>query len=408
MQTKPSLLRTLVAALLMAAVAVPALAGPRTMGRLEQGDSVFWNGPYIKNSESGCDGCRYHLVVAEAADRLRVAIDFPAGNDFFGLKLIDPSGRTIRPNSSGFYSREALVKDPKTGTWTVVVQAQSVTKSSFRARAKLEMLEKQRGDDPLLPNLRTEPPFDFTFETDTIMVSGAAVGGAYQGTCSPDEMVEEEARRCLRFTVGPQNAGDGPLELRFSPAADALGEEAPMYQVITHEDGSTSEQQAGTYEYHKTHAHYHFTGFARLELFRVEGKRLEEAGTGRKSGFCFGDVMMNSWDSFIQERAGTSRSSCSDVSEAYMGLTRGWTDVYDHSTPGNYIEFTDQPDGLYVVRSTVDGTNVVKETNERDNTSYAYVHVQGDKIHLLERGYGMSPFDPNKIVARDWVARLRR
>jgi hypothetical protein len=406
MDRKPSFLRVLVALALTAAVTAPAFAA-RSVVRLERGDSSFWTGPYIKNSQSGCDGCRYELVVAETADRLRVAIDFPAGDDFFGLKLIDPTGRTFRPNSSGMFSKEVLVKDPKTGTWTIAVQTDFVTKSSFRVRAKLEMLEQQRGDDPLLPNLRTEPPYDFTFETDTIILGGATVSGPYQGTCTPDEMAEDGARRCLRFTVGPQNAGDGPLELRFSPAADAFGQEAPMYQVITHANGSTSEHAAGTYEYHKTHAHYHFTGFARLELFSVEGRRLEKAGTGRKSGFCFGDVMMNSWGSFIQDRAHTSRSSCGDVSEAYMGLTRGWTDVYDHSTPGNYIEFTDQPDGLYVVRSTVDGTNVVKETNEGDNVSYAYIHVQGDKIHLLERGYGLSPFDPNKMVAKDWLADLR-
>ena len=412
MQKRPNLARAFVAVVLTAAVTVPvAFAGPRTMGRLGRGDSLFWSGPYIKSSGNGSNcsgGCRYKLVVGETADRLRVAIDFPAGDDSFVLRLTDPSGRNFRPGSVGYFSREVFVKDPRTGTWTVVVRAEAVTKSSFRVRAKLEMLASPRGDTPLLPNLRTEPPFDFTFETDTIILGGATASGFYQGTCGPDEMAEDGARRCLRFTVGPQNAGDGPLELRFSPAADALGQEAPMYQVITHADGSTSEHEAGTYEYHKTHAHYHFKGFATLKLFRVHGRRLEKAGTGRKSGFCFGDVMMNSWDSFIQERAGTSRSTCGDFTEAYMGLTRGWTDIYDRSTPGNYIEFTDQPDGLYVVQSTVDEANVVRETNERDNTSYAYIHVAGDRIHLLERGYGKSPFDPDKIVARDWVARLRR
>jgi hypothetical protein len=48
----------------------------------------------------------------------------------------------------------------------------------------------------------------------------------------------------------------------------------------------------------------------------------------------------------------------------------------------------------------------VKETNEDDNTGYAFIKIKGEDVKLLERGCGDSPWDPNKVVIRDWWDRL--
>jgi len=388
--------------------------------RLGVGDAHFWTGPYIKrasNGEEGADACRrgrcfrYELAVAERGGRLRVALDYPMGNDHIEVKLRAPSGKLMKPQSNGFFSKEAFVKDATRGTWTVQVIPRIATKTAFRLRAKLERETPASGRRLLAPNLRTQSPFGFTFRTSVVMAAGVTVQGFYNDTCSPDERVENQARNCLRLAVGPQNAGDGPLELRFAPVSDALAGEAPMYQRLHYSDGSTKERRAGSYEYHKTHGHYHFAGFASLRLFKVVDRangKMVPAGEGHKSGFCFGDVQMNSWTRFIQDRASSARSDCESPTEAYMGLSTGWTDIYDAQTPGNYIEFEGNRDGYYVVRSTVDGSDKILETNERDNTSYAYIRVEGTKIKILERGYGQDPWDPDKQVIVDWVSLLRR
>jgi hypothetical protein len=408
--------------LFAAAFLAPAVAGDRLVASLDAGESAFWHSPFIRratNNERGgsCkEGCFvYRIEVAERAARLRVAIDYPMGNDLLDLRLRDPSGKRVRPQPSGFYSREIFVRRPRRGTWSVEVIPRFVSKTAFRLRAKLESDPKDSGGRRLLaPNLRLEPPFEFTFRPPVTMAAGVTVDAGRseaRGSCGVDETAEDSAQRCLRLAVGPQNAGDGPLELRFSPVTDAATAEAPMYQLLHYSDGTTRERRAGSYEYHKAHGHYHFSGFATIRLFRVNDRRtggLESAGAGQKSGFCFGDVMMNSWRRFIQDRAGSSRSSCSDFSEAYMGLSTGWTDIYDSATPGNYVEFGDNPDDYYVLRATVDAHDVILETNEDDNVSYAYIRVQGNHVRILERGLGLSPWDPNKTVYVDWVKLLAR
>jgi hypothetical protein len=81
-----------------------------------------------------------------------------------------------------------------------------------------------------------------------------------------------------------------------------------------------------------------------------------------------------------------------------IALTRGWGDVYRWQRPGQYVEFSGNGNGLYVVRSTVDKGNTTLETNENDNSSYALIRVNGHQVEELERGQGLSPFDPTKAV----------
>ena len=72
--------------------------------------------------------------------------------------------------------------------------------------------------------------------------------------------------------------------------------------------------------------------------------------------------------------------------------------MYRWQRPGQYVEFDGKGDGLYVIRSTVDAENAILETDETDNTSYALIKVVGRTVDIIERGRGMDPWDPEKIV----------
>jgi hypothetical protein len=39
--------------------------------------------------------------------------------------------------------------------------------------------------------------------------------------------------------------------------------------------------------------------------------------------------------------------------------------------------------------------------NPDDNVGYAYIHVVGSRITVLERGQGQSPWDPKRTVFTD-------
>ena len=395
---------------------VPAVAKPKQGATLHIGQTAFWTSPYLKNAdyegdEGKCEeGCFKYLVrIADKSERLRVALDHPlvGGSGTFRLNLRGPDGTRLSPVHLGGFSSEIFVRRPEQGTWSIEVTPDYAANTAFRVRAKLEGKKASEKKRLLAPNLRVEPPLGFTFENPEPTVGPEAA----LRSCTVDEMAEDGARRCLRFSVGPQNAGLGPLELRFSPVTDAIAAEAPMFQRLTYSDGTFKERPAGTYEYHKTHGHYHFSGFAKLDLFRVTNLKkgtLQKVGKGNKSGFCFADTAMNSWGRFIHGRAHSARSSCESLTEGYMGLTAGWTDLYGWNAPGNYVEFSEGGDGYYIVRARVDAVNTILEAREDDNVSYAYVRVTGSRVRLLERGYGLSPWHPGHQRLIDWVSRLRK
>lgn len=390
--------------------------GKRDVATLGVGDAVFWMGDQIEGAPEegplpvplpslwgnqpakGCgDDCfEYGLEVAGKGQMLRVSVDTPDCRDGITMELIDPSGE-IRRTEISCYSAEVYVRNPEKGMWIVKATASGFD-PVFRMRAKLEgSKRKPTSRRALLPNLRVEPPHDFRFDSDGL--------GLASDSCYEEEVVEDGARRCLRFAVGPQNTGKGPLELRFSKDAD-VARGASMTQRIHYSDGSTEMRDAGESEFHKAHGHFHLKGFARFTLFRVTNRETGEvkhAGIGNKAGFCLVDMRIARWRRFDQARSFTARSNCMPVGgKAEVGLSAGWTDIYGAELSGNYIDVGNSPDGLYVLRTEVDSGGYILESNEEDNVGYSFFELDGNRVRLIERGRGSDPWDPDKAVARSW------
>lgn len=401
-----------------AGFAVASAGERRAVASLRVGDSAFWNGTVAsspsggsplpvpipslvddgKQQEDGCgaDCAEFAIELLASGRQLRVAVDTPDCSSEVALELIDPDG-DVRDQESSCYSAEVYARSPDKGTWVARVSSSS-GRPTFRMRAKLEGSVKPRdGRHALLPNLRVEPPHDFGFLGDGVNLASRS--------CYQEEVVEDGAERCLRFAVGPQNVGSGPLELRFARETN-LGTDASMQQRVYYSDGSAEMRDAGSSEFHKAHQHFHLKGFARFSLFRVTDRSegtLRKAGIGNKAGFCLVDLRIAQWRRFNQQRSYSARSSCMPVAgKAELGLSAGWTDVYGAELSGNYIDFGDNKDGYYVVRTVVDSSDFILESNERDNVGYAYIQVDGGSVSLLERGQGSSPWDPRKVVFREW------
>jgi hypothetical protein len=179
----------------------------------------------------------------------------------------------------------------------------------------------------------------------------------------------------------------------------------PMTQVVHYADGTTTTRPAGTYSFHWLHGHFHDDHILDYELFKVDGDRLVPAGSGTKSGFCPANQLFGEWRSFTQAppdevigSGDTGTGNCQNPADGVLGLSPGWGDVYRWQRPGQYVEFGTNPDGLYVVRATVDIENQILESDETDNSAYALVKVVGDKVLPIERGQGTGPFDPHRVV----------
>lgn len=421
-----------------------ASIAPKSVLKLDE--STFWDGgtaatARISNSSMCDERCHEYLInLVPGGRRLRVGIDTPERSDTFAIELLDPAGTlVVTETNSNQFNSEALVLDPVAGQWIIRVRPENVTNASFRMRAKLEAtlpedLPASAARKPLLPNLRTVPPFEFTFIAPANPLNGVyppdtvnpplAVGDIHPISCTVDESAPTylgggAAKRCLRFTSGPMNLGPGIYDMRFNLLDDLIAGTAqlnpqealsrivvgPMQQVIHYNDGSTETVQAGTYSFHPIHAHFHDDYVLSFELYSVIDAAkgtLVRSGEGTKSGFCPADQLFADWKQFNQgyEIPGgdTAFGSCFSPNEGVIGLSIGWGDVYRWQRPGMYVEFDGMPNGRYVVRSLVDANNHVLEAHDDDNVSYAYIEVQGDTIDLIERGWGESPWDQRKTV----------
>lgn len=396
--------------------ALPAGAADSISAHLEQGQAAFWDGPPIKRSvaasyagslasydcESSIQCFDYEIEVGSGAGTLRVALDSIDLDDYYYVRLFGPSGSQVSATRP-LYSGE-VYGSARPGTWLVRVEARRVTDGRFRMRAKFDVPKPPTAGPPraLLPNLRLLPPFKFTFQSPAYTPAGSTSG------CTEDEIAEHLPTRCLRFSLGPANYGDGPLELYYQ-SLEGVGRKGKIFQTVHYSDGSTKEREAGEFEYHTAHGHFHHAGFGSLELFRVKDPRSGEmvrAGEGPKQGFCMAPYLIVDWRAITNDKAYTAEANCLEMTPAtgsHMGLDKGWADIYEWYLSGNYVDFGINDDGLYVVRSMTDASRDILETNEKDNWGYAYIEVEGDKITVLERGYGRSPWDPNKIVAPNWL-----
>lgn len=383
----------------------------------EVGDAVQHSLPLVGDpGVSDCDNSpcfRYRLEVASpGAARLRVAIDTPARNDNFATQVTPPGGTAVVARNSNAFNAEIFIESPPVGTYDILVRPYSASNTRFQMRAKLEGVLPTPQPDAngfILPDLRPTPPYDLGFVAPANPAAGIApddlnppldVAGIHPLSCAWDETRDDHVLRCLRFSFGLVNAGLGNFDLRWNAAA---GPEGPMFQCLQRADGPPVARPAGSFEVHPAHGHTHTKDIILNELYRVSDPatgRMWAAGQGKKLGYMPADQSIADWFRFDNGLRGTSggAGNCAEGTTSRLGMSVGWGDVYRWQRPGNYVDFGDNEDGLYVVRMTVDAFDNILESNEANNTGYTYIRVTGDQVEVLEWGRGMSPWDPNKEV----------
>jgi hypothetical protein len=424
-------------ALPLAVPAVPAVAEDEvplvaTLDFTEDGtDTAFWHGGEVGStiwqtwpvSLLGLQTCErvecfsFRLEVAAPAAELRLAIDVPERLDSFDFDLVGPDGSVRSQLNANRYNDEIRVEAPPLGIWRVDVRPRAATDTPFGMRAGLLAEPQQRAPDAdgqLLPNLRMTPPFEFGFVAPANPFNGLwppdelnpplAAAGVEPLSCAADEVLEEGARRCLRFSFGLENAGDGNFDIRYT-SSGANVQRGEAWQCVEQADGPPVRRPAGHWHYHHTHGHDHYEDIVEFALLRVvdadaEPVVLADAGGGRKLGYSPADQHFADWDRFTQHHANTAGSAgnCAEGTNRRLGLSRGWGDVYRWQRPGNYVEFGDNPDGEYVVRAHANPLGHVLESSDEDNVAYAHIRVTGDDIVVLEQGRGLHPWDDEKIV----------
>lgn len=390
----------------------------------------------------------YKVTVSEtgAGGTLRVAIDSSKRGECFGLELRDPDGVRAPDPDGGFphvcpefagtfqaFNIDISVAGAMAGVWEIRVLGAEVEDWAYRVRAFLD--GTPRAEPHLLaPNLTPWLPSEFGFVAPASANPGTEMDrknppGPPGTSCHAQDSPEDEPNkhaRCLRFSAGLYNTGDGPLHVKF--VDDDVNDTHKAFQHVYYRDQSPGDYpneealviEAGEGEYHAYHAHRHFKDMVLYQLFSVsadsvpppyqQGKVLTEVGKGDKHGYCTFSQRMERWSGFQQDGQFAAGGNCNTT----MALERGWGDIYRWQRPGQFVPYDDVADadgtmkaGLYVVRITVDPEDLLLETKESDNTGYAYIRVvdgqlpHTDSVIVCEQGYGKSPWDPTKKVVED-------
>jgi lysyl oxidase len=314
------------------------------------------------------------------AGAVQVAVRWPFVFD--SLSLYVTQGSTLIASATGEISEGEILMMPNlpNGNYTIYVAWNPIsadTSISYDLLAEVEYNLNALPAGDRLPDLQMRTSPNVTFNTPSFPIFGWPEP-APGDTCFPIETQEEGAQTCLRFDQVLANRGEGNLEMRLAIPNDPEDPSTDALQRITRTDGTSYDRVAGEWEFHPSHDHYHYKGFAQARLWNADshGKRLGSAPVrqGRKVSFCIIDVRIDAWAQKGDVPRNYRVPTClfpTDGDDAFSyivsGVTRGWADIYDWFLPDQYIEVSGLPNGIYVVESVADPDNGILEANEANN-----------------------------------------
>lgn len=214
------------------------------------------------------------------------------------------------------------------------------------------------GPPVLLPDLRTLPPSDLSLVLNT-----------------------SERQKLIRFSNTIWNGGPGVLELfgEFNWQNDTV----LVTQNIYTEERSVIEHNAGEFEFHASHGHWHWEGFSLYEVWTVgeDGSLQQLMASSDKVGYCVRDIAPQA-EQLVSSNSASNRgyNSCF---WARQGLSVGWNDTYRAHIPGQVVDITALPEGLYGLKSTVDPENIIVESEDGNNSAVIFFSIHKDQITIL-------------------------
>jgi hypothetical protein len=182
----------------------------------------------------------------------------------------------------------------------------------------------------------------------------------------------------LRFSTTSWNNGTGPLELVAGEVETGSGKQK-VYQRIYLSDGTSFLHYAGSFTYHAGHNHIHFDDYAlyTLQPVNAPGGSLR---IGSKTTFCVMDTTK------IDTRlpGAPAQPVYSTCGREVQGMSVGWGDTYGSHLPGQEIDFTDNPDGIYQLKIEVDPKKLLVESDENDNVSCVLLSITRPAVTVLD------------------------
>jgi len=199
-------------------------------------------------------------------------------------------------------------------------------------------------------------------------------------------------RKLVRFTNSVWNSGPGWFELhgRPNPEDDSIR----VYQQLYASDDTPMEVlEIGVFIFHEQHDHWHLDNFALYEVrsLNIDTSFNTVVAGGNKLSYCLIDISRIDFDppgeGYPQRRR---YSTCLGDKQ---GLSPGWIDIYEHHLPGQWVDVTGLPDGIYALVTTADPDGIVKEADTQNNSGVTFFELEGTSIQVIEEPMWANPVD---------------
>jgi hypothetical protein len=132
----------------------------------------------------------------------------------------------------------------------------------------------------------------------------------------------------------------------------------------------------------ETHEHWHFPGFERYELRRLDGTLV---GRDRKTGFCLRDAYETRALNRKPVWAGECRRGHAEAQSVREGISVGFGDDYVPQKEGQSIDVTGLEPGRYVLVHRANPDRVLRERSYANNAASALIALNGQAVVLLRR-----------------------
>lgn len=248
--------------------------------------------------------------------------------------------------------------DAANGTYDVYVSASTTTRIAYEGLAQVEFDPKRHPARDLLPDIEARPPDRVTFDL------------LPPESCHASESAGNSDKICLRFDTNLSNVGEGALDLRFSRALETES----VTQRIHSSLGELRTRSAGTAV--RRDDHYRLAGFVRSALWATNqhGQKATDVAlvTGGETDLCVRDTVPDRWA--LRGDDPSPDHVASDCGSP-QGISRGWGDHHSWRVPGQYLDISSVPDGVYILETTLDAGEDVLEDDETNNTTVTCIRL---------------------------------
>lgn len=233
--------------------------------------------------------------------------------------------------------------------------------------------------DALLPDMRMRN-LDVCSPSEKDRNGGDCFGIYITDTVFPGIPV---GTKLLKFPIITLNVGAGPSEIIADRSGNVSNWKA--YQTFYDAQGNRESVLSPNAEFFFAgdgHNHWHVRDFDSYRILDETGTELRFA---EKHGYCLED---NTTYGAMQGQPGVSPTPVYEHSKMcglglpnaltiVHGMSRGWGDTYPSTLPDQGINIDGLPDGIYTIEVTADDKDVVKESNDTNNTASIKVQITG-------------------------------